>query len=471
MRVNVTLTPAHWLYVIGVVVVILTMVFRRNVVIPCIIFTFAIGWYFKGDIVSAVQTVFNASLVAAQSLFSIFLIIAIMVALLKSLSSVGADQLLVQPMKGLMVSPTVSYLVVVVATVIISLFFWPTPAVPLIGALLVPAAVAAGLPPMLAAMALALAGQGMSLAGDVVIQGAPGLTAGAAGVDVAGMTATGGILTLITGIVALTLAYFFNRKEIGAFKAGGGHEAYMAATANNQTGTLPQPGTPERSKANALAIILAVVMVGVIVALFVVEPPITGGDASALLGGAALGIMLVASLLVDGVNGLDKMADYIADGLVFAFKVMGPILPIAGFFFLGGEDVVKILGEGAPSYLFDVGQMLAQVIPPTGLLAGFGLLILGAITGLDGSGFSGLPLVGTLAGAMAGGDATVATTLGAIGQMGSIWVGGGTLIAWSSLVAVAGICGVPVLDLVRKNLLPVVIGLVVSTVFGVWFLM
>ncbi|NLC62538.1 MAG: hypothetical protein GX759_00445, partial [Thermoanaerobacterales bacterium] len=50
---------------------------------------------------------------------------------------------------------------------------------------------------------------------------------------------------------------------------------------------------------------------------------------------------------------------------------------------------------------------------------------------------------------------------------GAIWSGGGTIVAWSSLVAVAGIVGVPVLDLVRKNFIPVVIGMIVSTIIGV----
>ena len=55
-------------------------------------------------------------------------------------------------------------------------------------------------------------------------------------------------------------------------------------------------------------------------------------------------------------------------------------------------------------------------------------------------------------------------TLAAIGQMGSVWTGGGTIIAWSSLVAVAGFCQVSVLDLARKNLIPVLSGLTVATI-------
>ena len=179
--------------------------------------------------------------------------------------------------------------------------------------------------------------------------------------------------------------------------------------------------------------------------------------------------MMIASLTVYGSKGLDVMADFLADGLVFAFKVMGPIIPIAGFFFLGNpETVVNILNANAPGFLFDIGKTLSQLIPPTGILAGLGMMILGVITGLDGSGFSGLPLVGTLAGAMAAGQQSVAAGLGAIGQIGAIWSGGGTLVAWCSLVAVAGIVGVSVLDLVRKNFIPVVVGLIVSTIFGVY---
>ena len=109
---------------------------------------------------------------ALGELGSIFVIIALMFAMLKSLSVTGADEMLVAHLRKFMVTPLISYIIIVLATYVISLFFWPTPAVPLIGALLVPAAIKSGLPPMVGAMALALAGQGMALSGDMIIQGA-----------------------------------------------------------------------------------------------------------------------------------------------------------------------------------------------------------------------------------------------------------------------------------------------------------
>ena len=71
---------------------------------------------------------------------------------------------------------------------------------------------------------------------------------------------------------------------------------------------------------------------------------------------------MTVAAAVEGVSA-DVIAVHLTDGLVFAFRVMGQILPIAGFFLLGNpEAVAGILGEGAPGYLFDIGKH-CQTIP------------------------------------------------------------------------------------------------------------
>jgi len=459
------MTFGHWLYVIGVVAVLATMAFRRSVIIPCVIFTFLIALSFRQNLVFAVQTLFNAMIVAATELFGIFLIIAVMVAMLRALRATGADSIMISPLRKLMVSPAVSYGVLAITTLIVALFFWPTPSVPLVAGLLVPAAVVVGLPPVTAAVAVAIAGQGMALAGDVIIQGAPRLTALAAGVPVEAVVWRGGLLTLIVGAVALPLAYYLGRKDISEFAkvAATGDVAYRARV-HDEPAAVNKPAVALLlSRLTPLVVLLALVAM--------ISMRILGGDATALLGGSAAIILLIASLATYGWQGFDEIGDRLAEGFTFAFKVMGPIIPIAAFFFLGSPDAsARIMGEGSPGYLFDVGNIVAQYIPATGLLAGFGMLIIGVITGLDGSGFSGLPLTGSLAGSLAAGDAGLASTLGAIGQMGAVWSGGGTLVAWSTLVAVAGMCGVPVMEVLRRNVVPVISGLVVATLVAVLFL-
>ena len=117
--------------------------------------------------------------------------------------------------------------------------------------------------------------------------------------------------------------------------------------------------------------------------------------------------------------------------------------------------------------MFDLINAALAHVAPNPFVVAFTVLVVGLIAGLEGSGFSGLPLTGSLSAALGTAAGMDPATLAAIGQMGNIWSGGGTLVAWSSLVAVAGFARVPVLTLARKCFVPVVPGLVLSTVFAI----
>jgi hypothetical protein len=60
-------------------------------------------------------------------------------------------------------------------------------------------------------------------------------------------------------------------------------------------------------------------------------------------------------------------------------------------------------------------------------------------------------------------------TLTALGQIAGIWVGGGTLIPWAVIPA-AAIAGVNPADLVRRNFIPVMTGLVVTTIIAIFII-
>ncbi|MGD6831157.1 hypothetical protein ACQCT5_03270 [Sutcliffiella halmapala] len=472
------LTAAHWMYLVGTIVIIFTMLFRQNVVVPAIVVTFLVGWIFSGSFSFGLQTIFNASLIAAGELFNIFLIIAIMTALLHSLKSLGTDEQMITPFQKVMKNGHISFWVIVFVTYSISLFFWPTPAVPLVGALLIPVAIRAGLPPIGAAVAISLAGQGMALSSDYIIQIAPSLTAKAAGVDLASVADKAFILSLITGLTAIVLAYLVIRKLISSpsndhLLKWNSIESTSKGSENDSDST-----TVTRSKYSTLFAILVpgtflTIIVYMILAKFSdVLPSLEGGAGAALIGGASFILLIGATFFKQARTSLTSVSDHLVKGFVFAFKAMGPVIPIAGFFFIGsGELAAKIFGtpaEETPSFLFDLILAGQSYIPENAFIAGFGILLVGMITGLDGSGFSGLPLVGALSGALGDSVGVDPATLAAIGQMGAIWVGGGTLIAWSSLVAVAGFAKVPVMELVRRSFVPVIVGLVVATVLGLW---
>jgi hypothetical protein len=225
------------------------------------------------------------------------------------------------------------------------------------------------------------------------------------------------------------------------------------------------------------ALLVPLVYLGFIVYLLLGKfttavPPLKGGDAAAIVGGLAALFLFAASATNDKRNFLETSSRHVVDGLVFAFKAMGIVLPIAGFFFIGNGDFSgAILGMPenvpGPAILFDLINAAQSHLSPNPFVTSFGILLVGLIAGLEGSGFSGLPLTGSLAGALGPAVGMDPSTLAAIGQMGNIWSGGGTLVAWSSLIAVAGFARVPVLSLARKCFLPVMAGLVLCTLFAI----
>jgi len=462
--------------------------------------------------VSALGSIFNASFVAAKELFNIFLVIALITSLLNALKSLRSDVLMVQPFRTVMTNGHTAFFVLSAVTYVISLFFWPTPAVPLVSAVLLPAAIIAGLPPLAGAMAIAIAGQGMALSSDYVIGVAPGISAKAAGaaISAAAVADRALALSLITGGVALALAYFSIRKlirpgseallvrwqsqsstgELERLEAAGTFDKAEIARGTGAEPLAPDAGIraelpigKRRAYWSKFFAILTPLGFAAVIAVMILPkigaglglPELKGGDAAALVGGMGAALMILATLAAEGARrSLDVCADHITDGFVFAFKAMGSVLPIAGFFFMGagGELAAGVLnvpvGE-APPLLFNLIQSAEAWIPHNHILVAFGVLLVGMVTGVDGSGFAGLPLTGSLSGALGPTVGLDVTTLCAVGQMGAVWTGGGTLIAWSSLIAVAGFARVSVLDTVRALLVPVLTGLFVSTICAVLF--
>jgi hypothetical protein len=128
-----------------------------------------------------------------------------------------------------------------------------------------------------------------------------------------------------------------------------------------------------------------------------------------------------------------------------------------------------IFGPGARGLLFDLGQAFAAIIPVGKVTAAITQSVVGGITGLDGSGFSGLPLIGSLAQVLGRPAHLNLPTLTALGQFFCIAVGGGCIVPWAVLPA-AGITGTDPVEVARRNLVPTLAGLVGVIVVAVLML-
>lgn len=456
LELTTTLTPVHIIYLIGVITILTIMVLRRDTPVVCIAFLFLLGLVATGTLAGGIQTVFNAILYAAKEFMEIIATIALITALSKCLSDLGSDRLMMKPMSKIMVTPSITWWILGLTMMIFSFFLWPSPSVALVGAIMLPLAVGKGLNPLIAAMAINLFGHGFALSSDFVIQGAPAVSAAAAGIETQEIISAGMPLFLTMGIVTVVAAYLLNRKSMqmsGTSLAKSGGEL---PSQNGDNDNLTPAPRSHRKAAAFIAVFTPLAFIGDIILMFMLD--LKGGDATSLVSGTAILIMVIGAMLGFGTDCPEKITDYLIDGFLFAIKIFAPVIIIGAFFFLGGEGISAIIGDPYKSGIMnDWAIWLAGIAPLNKYVAAALQMVIGGLTGLDGSGFSGLPLTGALSrtfALLAGGSVPI---FAALGQISAIFVGGGTIVPWG-IIPVAAICNVSPMELARKNILPVMIG-------------
>ena len=440
----VVLTPLHYAYLIGVIVILAVMVLKKDTPAVCIAFLFILGLIGLKSVTGGIITVFSAVLYTGREFMEVLATIALVTSLSKCLKDLGSDYLMMVPMAGIMKTPSLTWWILGLTMFLFSLFLWPSPSVALVGAIMLPFAVKAGLNPLAAAMAMNLFGHGFALSYDVVIQGAPAISAGAAGLDTSSILRQAWPLFWMMGIVTVLSAYVLNRSQLDAR----GPRLSIQA----------EPSRPQGHKKAALflAVFTPIAFAGDIILMLLCG--LKGGDATSMVSGTALLITCLGALLGFGKQSLEKVTGYVTEGFLFAIRIFAPVIIIGAFFFLGGDGITSIMGERFNRGIMnDWALWLAQNAPLNKYMAAFIQMVVGGLTGLDGSGFSGLPLTGALARTFGTATGSSVPVMAALGQITAIFVGGGTIVPWG-LIPVAAICNVSPLELARKNLIPVCIG-------------
>lgn len=449
MQELVSLSSLHYLYLLGVLIIIIVMVAREDTPMICIGFLFILGFVGKGSIIGGIQTVFQAILYAAKEFMEIIATIALVTALSKCLIDLGSDYLLMTPMSRIMKNPSVTWWILGITMFLFSLFLWPSPSVALVGAIMLPFAIKAGLNPLAAAIAMNLFGHGFALSYDFVIQGAPAISSSAAGISVTDFLSEGTPVFLVMGIVTVISAFLIHRKSFAV-------SPKMIADQD----TISSKPSHFSAAAIFLAILTPLAFLADIIAMIVFD--FSGGSATSVVSGTALLLMCFGAFFGFKKQSFSKVTSYITEGFSFAIRIFAPVIIIGAFFFLGGSGITKIMGEQFQTGLLnDWAVWLAENAPLNKYAAAVIQVAAGALTGMDGSGFSGLPLTGSLAQTFGYAVNASVPVLAALGQVTTIFVGGGTIVPWG-LIPVAAICNVSPLELARKNIIPVCIGLLAA---------
>lgn len=464
--INVTLTPLHYIYLIFIIVIIIAMIKKRDISLICILGIFILGLMGTQSLSKATMGIFNSFVYATKELMPTIFIISVVTAMSRSLIDSGINDEIVSPFKGVIKNYWIAYWVIGIVMMILSWFFWPSPAVALIGALFLPLAKKAGLPAMGVAIAMNLFGHGIALSSDYIIQAAPKLTADAAGIPIGSVISASVPLAITMGVVTTTVAFYYLRKDI---KSGA---MTIEDTINDEENSNENKIAISSKKVRrALAFLILVLFALDLVIMF--KANLQGNDATALIGGTAVFILSLVSVVSYKKESLEKVTENLVKGLRFGFKIFGVVIPVAAFFYLGdsafNEIFGKILPEVSHGIVNDLGLALANLVPINSVVSASTLSVVGAITGLDGSGFSGISLVGSVSQIFSTALGGGIETLTALGQLVGIWVGGGTIVPWA-VIPVAAICGIDPFELTKKNFKPVVIGIVVTTLVAIFII-
>lgn len=455
-----TLTSLHIAFIIITIVILIALLFKKEIVIPCIAGTLIIGYIYSGSIIKSIQILNNALINSFIELLGIIIVIALVVSMSKAMIDLGADEVMMSPVRKIIKNNKMAFWIIGFTMLIVSWLIWPSPAVALIGALLLPVAGEVGLPVIWAAVSMNIFGHGIGLSSDFVIQGAPSITAKAAGIDVNDVIRASIPLWITMAVVTAGVAFFMMLRE-------------MKLNKGSTQGITKREFVAKEIKKPKLARFIAILMPLSFIAdiAIMIKFKINGGDATALVSGTALILTCVITILDKGVGqALETATDHVKEGFKFAMKIFAPVIVIAAFFFMGSEGFAqKVLGPDATGLLNDIGLWISSQIPLTKLTMVLATSSVGAITGLDGSGFSGLPLVGSIAQTFASAGNINVASLAALGQIITVWVGGGTIIPWG-VIPVAAICGVEATELARKNLIPVLCGFAATIIVGMFLI-
>jgi len=453
---NPTLSIVDWAYMISILAILVCLSTRRDALIPSVIGLVTIGTLIKGNIFQGLVVAFNAISTATVDLLSIIMTIAFVVMMNKVMTDAGSYRYLVTPLRKFLHNPFIAYWVIGITCVLLAWCIRSTSTVLLIGTLLVPAAIVAGMPRLAAGMILAIFGKGIALSSDFITQGTANIAAKSVNLPITSVMSAMVPIWAITTLVAVAFTTFITYKMIREKRGEDSNCEEMQQKAKEAFG-----GDEINLTGKIMAFVMPLAYIVDIIVMLKYKV-FQGNNAIALIGGTTLMIAIVTALLHYRGQAFNKIVEYSRQGWAFAFTVFGPVVVIAGLFWVGGDHIKTIVGDPKMQGLtYDWGYWLAAHVPLNVFAVALISMLASALAALDGSGFAAIPLGATLAVSLGTAIGANVPYLVAGAIMAAIWTGA-TLVPWGFLAVSAAMSGTDPQDLARQNLIPVVSGLIAA---------
>ena len=118
----VTLSLVHYIFIIMTVIILGFLIFKKEIVIPCIMGILLIGLAYTGNVVTSVQILNSAIITSNSELFGIMLVIALVTAMSKAMHTAGIDELMIRPVRKIIRRPSGAFWGIGICMLIVS---WP----------------------------------------------------------------------------------------------------------------------------------------------------------------------------------------------------------------------------------------------------------------------------------------------------------------------------------------------------------
>lgn len=445
------MTVTHVLYLICTVLIFISLIRKKEITLLCAASIIIVSFSYTRSGILSVNAVCSTLISGFTDLLSVFVGIAMIISMTYALKESGGNKLLTRKMSFLPKNRYVSFLLTGAFMFIISMYIWPSPAVVLIGSLLIPVADEIGLPIILLASSVNIFGHGIALSGDFFIQGVPAITAESAGLESSDLYPYLVPLWAVMTIVVIGVSLIMIKCHKGEYNC-----RYVRISNKYEKNSL---NDPKKAKLSLIACVCLLIAAVTVIFIF----GLSGDDATYFVAGTALIITGVLSLInFKPSNAAEKAVNYITDGFLTTMKIFAPALLIIAFFSLGNQETAaSAFGDDAPGLLSDIVSAVTRSSNVHEAALAPLITLISAVYSIDGSGFAGLMVIGSIADSLTDSPEHL-RILTSLGQICIIWIGGGTLIPWA-VIPVSSVMGVSPVDLVKQNLIPVLCGIIAVT--------
>ncbi|PWW27791.1 hypothetical protein DFO73_107101 [Cytobacillus oceanisediminis] len=117
---GVELTAIHWIYVLFILFIIGFMAMRRDTTLVCIAGIFLIAITATGSLSSSVSSIFTSFIFAITELLSTILVISIIVAMSRTLTTTGINDVMISPFARFIRTPALAYWTIGILMMVIS---------------------------------------------------------------------------------------------------------------------------------------------------------------------------------------------------------------------------------------------------------------------------------------------------------------------------------------------------------------